>query len=63
MSLPEISPQEVESKDSAYILGTYARTSFHPRRGKGAQLVDADGKVYWDLLAGIAVNALGYAHP
>jgi acetylornithine/N-succinyldiaminopimelate aminotransferase len=63
LSLPEISPQEVESKDSAYILGTYARTSFHPRRGKGAQLVDADGKVYWDLLAGIAVNALGYAHP
>lgn len=63
MSLPEISPQEVEAKDSAYILGTYARTSFHPRRGKGAQLIDADGKVYWDLLAGIAVNALGYAHP
>ena len=63
MSLPEISPQEVEAKDSAYILGTYARTSFHPRRGKGAQLIDAGGKVYWDLLAGIAVNALGYAHP
>ncbi len=63
MSLPEISPQEVEAKDSAFILETYARTSFHPRRGKGAQLIDADGKVYWDLLAGIAVNALGYSHP
>src|SRR5664279_2356680 len=27
------------------------------------KLVDADGKVYWDLLAGIAVNALGHRHP
>jgi len=61
--LPDLSPQEVEAKDASLILGTYARTSFHPRKGKGAQLVDADGKVYWDLLAGIAVNALGYAHP
>ena len=52
-----------EARTPTYILGTYARTSFHPRAGKGAQLVDADGKVYWDLLAGIAVNALGYRHP
>ena len=63
MSLPELTPQEVESKDQAFVLGTYARTSFHPRKGKGAQLTDADGKVYWDLLGGIAVNALGYSHP
>ena len=42
---------------------TYAYTKFHPRDGRGARLVDADGKVYWDLLAGIAVNALGYRHP
>ncbi len=63
MSQPELTPSEVEAKDAAFILGTYARTPFHPRRGKGAQLVDADGKVYWDLLAGIAVNALGTAHP
>ncbi len=53
----------VEERDATFILGTYKRTSFHPRTGKGAKLVDADGKVYWDLLAGIAVNALGYRHP
>lgn len=53
----------VEERDAANILGTYKRTSFHPRAGKGAKLVDAEGKVYWDLLAGIAVNALGYRHP
>ena len=32
-------------------------------RGEGAHVWDADGKRYLDLLAGIAVNALGHAHP
>ena len=32
-------------------------------RGEGARVWDADGKEYLDLLAGIAVNALGHAHP
>ena len=32
-------------------------------RGEGAQLWDADGNRYLDLFAGIAVNALGHAHP
>jgi acetylornithine aminotransferase len=31
--------------------------------GSGALVVDADGKEYLDLLGGIAVNALGHAHP
>ena len=53
----------VEDRDATFILGTYRRTSFHPRTGRGARLIDANGKVYWDLLAGIAVNALGYRHP
>ena len=48
---------------SAFVLGTYARTPFHPRSGKGAQLIDADGSEYWDLLGGIAVNVLGHKHP
>ena len=56
-------PDAVEARDKNYILPTYARTSFHPRTGKGAKLVDAEGKEYWDLLGGIAVNALGYRHP
>ncbi|MGK2856173.1 MAG: aspartate aminotransferase family protein [Thermoanaerobaculia bacterium] len=61
--LHDDSPTGVELRESSYILGTYARTPFHPREGKGARLADADGKMYWDLLAGIAVNALGYRHP
>ncbi|CBH48524.1 acetylornithine transaminase ArgD [Prescottella equi 103S] len=32
-------------------------------RGEGAVVTDADGKRYLDLLAGIAVNILGHAHP
>ncbi|MGF0116526.1 acetylornithine transaminase [Promicromonospora sp. Marseille-Q5078] len=32
-------------------------------RGEGAYVWDADGRRYLDLLAGIAVNALGHAHP
>jgi acetylornithine/N-succinyldiaminopimelate aminotransferase len=32
-------------------------------RGAGAHVWDADGKRYLDLLAGIAVNALGHGHP
>ena len=32
-------------------------------RGRGARVWDADGKEYTDLLAGIAVNCLGHAHP
>jgi acetylornithine/N-succinyldiaminopimelate aminotransferase len=60
---PPESTSLVEKRDAENILGTYKRTSFHPRAGKGAKLVDADGKVYWDLLAGIAVNALGHRHP
>ena len=32
-------------------------------RGKGAHVWDEDGREYVDLLGGIAVNALGHAHP
>lgn len=63
MLLHDESPAGVELRESSYVLGTYARTPFHPREGKGARLADAEGKIYWDLLSGIAVNALGYRHP
>ena len=32
-------------------------------RGSGARVWDSDGREYVDLLGGIAVNALGHAHP
>jgi len=61
--LHDESPAAVEEREKAFLLGTYARTSFHPRSGKGARITDAEGREYWDLLGGIAVNVLGHRHP
>jgi acetylornithine/N-succinyldiaminopimelate aminotransferase len=61
--LHDESPAAVEARENAFLVKTYARTPFHPRDGKGARLFDADGRAYWDLLGGIAVNVLGHKHP
>jgi predicted acetylornithine/succinylornithine family transaminase len=61
--LHDESPSAVEAREQSFVLGTYARTPFHPRSGKGARLTDAGGREYWDLLGGIAVNVLGHQHP
>ena len=63
MLLHDESPSAVEAREDAFLVKTYARTPFHPRDGKGARLYDADGRAYWDLLGGIAVNVLGHKHP
>lgn len=43
------------------ILGTYRRAPMEFVRGAGVELFDATGTAYLDFVAGIAVNALGYA--
>ena len=45
------------------LMGTYGPPSLALARGEGNYVWDADGKRYLDLLGGIAVNAIGYAHP
>jgi acetylornithine/N-succinyldiaminopimelate aminotransferase len=45
------------------VLPTYARQDVTFTDGDGAWLVDADGKRYLDLFAGIAVVGLGHKHP
>ena len=45
------------------VLPTYARAPLSFVKGEGAWLVEADGRRFLDLGAGIAVNALGHAHP
>jgi len=45
------------------ILPTYNRAPLAFERGEGSWLMTADGVRYLDLGAGIAVNALGHAHP
>jgi predicted acetylornithine/succinylornithine family transaminase len=49
--------------DTSALLPTYARADVTFVSGEGAWLVDADGKRYLDLLAGIAVVSLGHCHP
>ena len=45
------------------LLPTYARAPIAFERGEGAWLVAGNGERYLDFGAGIAVNALGHAHP
>ena len=45
------------------ILPTYNRAPLSFERGEGAWLRTTDGRRFLDLGAGIAVNALGHAHP
>ncbi len=45
------------------ILPTYARAPLTFVKGEGSWLIEADGRRFLDLGAGIAVNALGHAHP
>ncbi len=45
------------------VLPTYSRAPIAVDRGEGSWLIDTDGRRYLDLTSGIAVNALGHAHP
>lgn len=49
--------------EAQYLLQNYARLPIVLHRGKGCYVYDTSGKRYLDLIAGIGVNALGYAHP
>src|SRR5262249_6206456 len=46
-----------------FLLPTYKRQPIVFSYGRGAYLYDATGTKYLDFLGGIAVNALGHAHP
>ena len=42
---------------------TYARANVVFERGEGAWMIATDGERYLDFASGVAVNALGHAHP
>ena len=52
--------QEVEQK---YVMQTGKHQPLRVVRGEGAHLYDVEGREYLDMMAGIAVNALGHCHP
>jgi acetylornithine/N-succinyldiaminopimelate aminotransferase len=55
--------QDWQRRWQASVMDTYGTPPLALVSGSGAHVVDADGREYLDLLAGIAVNALGHAHP
>ena len=55
--------QQVIEWERQYLLGVYKRPPIVFERGEGVWVYDTEGKKYLDLVAGIAVNALGYGDP
>ena len=47
----------------SHLLATYSRVDLAFERGEGAWLIATNGDRYLDFASGVAVNALGHAHP
>ena len=63
MSNDEFDSNGWRERYGAAMMGVFAAPLALLVRGEGCYVWDADGKRYLDFLAGIAVNALGHAHP
>ncbi len=55
--------ESAQRRWQAALMNNYGTPPIELVRGDGAQVWDADDRRYLDLLGGIAVNALGHAHP
>lgn len=60
---PDSTGADLLDRYRASLTGVFGQPSRVLVRGEGATVWDADGQAYTDLLAGIAVNVLGHAHP
>lgn len=58
-----MSNQDDQLRWQAVMMNNYGTPQLSLTRGEGAVVRDADGNRYLDFLTGIAVNALGHAHP
>jgi acetylornithine/N-succinyldiaminopimelate aminotransferase len=54
---------DVSGRDATLFMHTYKRLPLEIVRGEGPWLIARDGSRYLDMFGGIAVNALGHAHP
>ena len=52
-----------KSAAPSHLLPVFARADLAFERGEGAWLISTDGERYLDFTSGVAVNALGHAHP
>ena len=55
--------EAIQAAEARLLLPTYERNPILFVEGQGMYLIDENGERYLDLLSGIGVNALGYAHP
>ncbi|MDQ0989889.1 acetylornithine transaminase [Streptomyces sp. V3I7] len=58
-----MSNQELTERWQGALMNNYGTPRLPLACGAGTRLWDADGKEYLDFVGGIAVNALGHAHP
>jgi acetylornithine/N-succinyldiaminopimelate aminotransferase len=58
-----VSNEELTERWQGTLMNNYGTPRLPLVRGEGVRLWDADGKEYLDFVGGIAVNALGHAHP
>jgi acetylornithine/N-succinyldiaminopimelate aminotransferase len=58
-----LSPAQIRAAEARYLMNTYRRPPLVFTHGRGCRLYDSQGREYLDFLGGIAVNALGHAHP
>jgi acetylornithine/N-succinyldiaminopimelate aminotransferase len=56
-------PVQASSGPSPAVMPTYARQNVVFERGEGPWLISTAGERYLDFASGVAVNALGHAHP
>jgi acetylornithine/N-succinyldiaminopimelate aminotransferase len=63
MSLPVVQRGARLVTQHPHLMANYARQEINIVRGEGVYLFDESGNRYLDLVAGIAVCALGHAHP
>jgi acetylornithine/N-succinyldiaminopimelate aminotransferase len=54
---------DLRARFTAAMMANYGTPPLALVRGEGSRVWDADGNRYLDLIAGIAVSALGHAHP
>jgi acetylornithine aminotransferase len=61
--MTELASEALRQRFEAAMMGNYGTPPLALARGEGSRVWDADGRRYLDLIAGIAVSALGHAHP
>ena len=54
---------DIAELEHQYVMGTFKRLPVTLVEGRGVMVRDTEGREYIDMVAGIAVNALGHAHP